>query len=142
MAEIRVIYHSRTGNTQKVADAIAQECGVEAIDVTVPHVLGKTDLLFVGMGIYANHPDSSLMDYLDQLPVNSIKGAALFSTSATGKDHMELAVNLLTHKGITVYPRRLHLKGSWLFLSKGHPDASELSQARRYAEEVMAAFNG
>ena len=98
MANVNVIFHSRGGNTMKIADAIADICGVEAIDITTPHNITSSDLLFIGMGIYAGKPDPLLLDYLDQLPVNSILGAAVFSTSATGSDHMALAVNLLEHK--------------------------------------------
>lgn len=47
------------------------------------------------MGVYAGHPDNGLMDYLDQLPVNTIRGAAIFSTSARGVDNTQLVVNLL-----------------------------------------------
>ena len=141
MTVINVIYQSRGGNTQKVAEAIAEICGVEPVNILEPSNIAQSDLLFVGMGIYAGKPDNAILDYLDQLPVNSIKGAALFSTSATGTDHMALIVNLLEHKGITVYPRHLLLKGKFLWLNKGKPGEEELELARDFAEEVLDAFN-
>ncbi len=141
MTVINVIYQSRGGNTQKVAEAIAEQCGVEAVNIVEPHNISGSDLLFVGMGIYAGKPDSSLLDYLDQLPVNAIKGAAVFSTSAAGVDHMELAVNLLEHKGITVYPKHLVLKGRFLLMNKGKPGPEEIAQAKGFADEVLGAFN-
>jgi flavodoxin I len=141
MTVVNVIYQSRGGNTKKVADAIAEVCGVEAVDIHDPHNITSSDLLFIGMGIYAGKPESSVLDYLDQLPVNTIKGAALFNTSATGSDHMELAVNLLEHKGIAVYPRHLLLRGRFLFLNKGKPGRKELRKARAFAQEVLGAFN-
>ena len=141
MANVNIIYHSRGGNTMKVADAMAEVCGIEAIDITTPHNITSSDLLFIGMGIYAGKPDPILLDYLDQLPVNSILGAALFSTSATGKDHMALAVNLLEHKGIQVYPRHLNLKGQFLFMNKGKPGDKEIRKAQNFAQEVLGAFN-
>ena len=121
MTVINVIYSSRSGNTKKIADAIAYECEVDAIDVHEPNNITGTDLLFVGMGIYAGKPDGDMLDYLDQLPVNAIKGAAVFSTSATGNDHLGLAINLLEHKGVQVYPRHLLLKGKFLLMNKGKP---------------------
>ena len=141
MTVVNVIYQSRGGNTQKIAEAIAEECGVEAVDIHEPNNIFGTDLLFVGMGVYAGKPDSSMLDYLDQLPVNAIKGAAVFSTSATGADHMALAVNLLEHKGIAVYPRHLLLKGRFLFLNKGKPGPEEIETAKDFAYEVLNAFN-
>ncbi|MBR4455454.1 MAG: hypothetical protein IKS32_04425 [Solobacterium sp.] len=141
MTVINVIYSSRSGNTKKIADAIAYECEVDAIDVHEPNNITGTDLLFVGMGIYAGKPDGDMLDYLDQLPVNAIKGAAVFSTSATGNDHLGLAINLLEHKGVQVYPRHLLLKGKFLLMNKGKPGEEELEEARDFAYEVMDAFN-
>ena len=85
--------------------------------------------------------NQTMLDYLDQLPVNAIKGAALFSTSATGTDHLALAVNLLEHKGIAVYPRHLLVKGRFLLMNKGKPGEEELEKARDFAAEVLDAFN-
>ena len=141
MTVVNVIYQSRGGNTEKIARTIADECGVEAVDIHEPNNISRSDLLFVGMGIYAGKPDSSMLDYLDQLPVNAIKGAALFSTSATGTDHLALAVNLLEHKGIAVYPRHLLVKGRFLLMNKGKPGEEELEKARDFAAEVLDAFN-
>ena len=139
---VNVIYYSRKGNTQKVADAIAEVCGVKAIDIAQPHSLGETDLLFIGMGVYAGKADQSLLDYLDNLPVNIIKGAALFSTSASGKDRSEMVVNLLEHKGIVVYPKHLCLKGQFLFLNPKRPNEEDIEVAKKYAQEVLNAFRG
>ena len=141
MTVVNVIYQSRGGNTVKVAEAIARVCGVEAYDIHTPHNIRSSDLLFVGMGIYGGKPDASLLDYLDQLPVNTIKGAAVFSTSAGKSDHMELAVNLLEHKGIQVYPRQLVLRGQFLMFNKGRPGKEEISRAHAFAREVLNAFN-
>ncbi len=142
MATVNVVYLSKKGNTEKVAKAIAAVCGVEAIDVSEPHAIGETDLLFIGMGVYAGKPDQALLNYLDNLPVNTIKGAALFSTSASGKDRTELIVNLLEHKGITVYPKHLSLKGKFLFLNGDRPNNSDLRMAENFASEVLESFQG
>ncbi|MBQ9329242.1 MAG: hypothetical protein IJ225_12010 [Solobacterium sp.] len=142
MNEINVIYQSRGGNTEVIAKAIAEECGVAAYDIESAVNVSGSDLLFVGMGIYAGKPDSSLLDYLDQLPVNVIKGAAVFTTSATGGEHAALVINLLEHKGIQVYPRHLNVKGKFLFMNKGKPGKDEVKEARDFAREVLDAFNG
>lgn len=142
MAVVNVVYYSKKGNTQKVAEAIAEVCGVEAFDIEEPHTIGETDLLFIGMGIYAGKPDQLLLDYLDNLPVNTIRGAALFSTSARGKDSTELVVHLLKHKGITIYPKRLTIKGQFLFFNRGRPNEKDLKKAKNFAKEVLQSFQG
>lgn len=142
MTTVNVIYLSKKGNTEKIAKAIAEVCEVEAIDITEPHALGDTDLLFIGMGVYAGKPDALLLNYLDNLPANSIKGAAIFMTSASGKDYSALVVNLLEHKGITVYPKRLVQKGKFLFMNRKRPNPTDLRIAQSFAEEVLNSFQG
>lgn len=139
---VNVIYYSRKGHTKMVADAVAKIAEVEAIDITKSHTLGDTDLLFIGTGIYAGKPDQVLLDYIDNLPANMIKGAAIFSTSASGKDRMEMLVNLLEHKGIVVYPRHLCVKGQYFFLAMRHPDINDLKKAHEFAQEVLDSFQG
>lgn len=142
MISTTVIYQSRKGNTKKVAEAIAEVTDAELIDIHVPSVLPQTDLLFVGMGIYAGKPDQDLLDYLELLPVNEIRGAAVFSTSCKGNDCMELAINILEHKGITVYPVHLALKGKFLFMNRKLPGVEELTRAKEFALQVQRSFNG
>lgn len=137
---VKVIYQSRGGRTKKVADAIAEECGVMASNITEPTALADTDLLFVGMGIYSGKPDQYLLDYLDQLPMNSIRGAAVFSTSGTGNDRMELAISMLQHKGITVYPIHCCIRGKGLFFGRKRPNESDIKKARAFARQVLSAF--
>ena len=142
MPIVNVIYHTRSRHTEKIAEAIAREAGIEAINISEPHTLPETDLLFIGTGIYAGKPDDLLIDYLDQLPVNRIRGAAIFSTSAAGSDKTELIVNMLTHKGIAIYPERFTCRGKFLFLAKGHPDEEDCRNAASFARKVLNAYNG
>ena len=139
---INVIYLSKKGHTEAAAEAIAQQCGVTAIDISTPHVLPASDLLFVGMGIYAGKPDEALLKYLDDLPVGSFKGAAIFSTSCMAKDQTELAVNLLKHKNIEVFNNHLSLPGQFLFLQRKRPNKQDLAAAARWTQKVLDAFNG
>lgn len=139
---VNVIYLSKKGHTEAVAEAIAQQCGVTAIDISTPHVLPASDLLFVGMGIYAGKPDEALLKYLDDLPVGSFKGAAIFSTSCTAKDQTELAVNLLKHKNIEVFNNHLSLPGQFLFMKRKRPNNKDLEAAARWTQKVLDAFNG
>ena len=80
MPSVNLIYHSRNHHTEIIAEAIAEAITCEAIDISRPHTLPETDLLFIGTGINGAKPDDAVIDYLDQLPVNKILGAAVFST--------------------------------------------------------------
>ena len=50
--KIAVRYYTRSGNTKKLAEAIADAVKVDAKDVTVP-LMKKADILFLGCSYYA-----------------------------------------------------------------------------------------
>ena len=137
-----VVYMSKKGGAKRIAEAIAAECGTEPLDIAERHVLGQTDLLFVGTGIYGAKPEQELMGYLDNLPLNTIRGAAVFSVSRDGRDHTELMVNLLRHKGIAVYPKHFFCPKQTLFRNHGRPNSVDIVDARAFAREVLDAFQG
>ncbi len=141
MAVIRVLYASKKGKTKKVADAIAEVCGVEAIDMNIPSVIGSSDILFIGVPVYRGKAEPAVLDYLDQLPVNVIRGAALFCVSTDGVDHTGFVVNCLEHKGIEVYPRHKTVIGSSMFKNKGRPNEKDIEEAKEWAREVLSACN-
>jgi len=80
-----VVYFSRGGKTRKVAEAIAQELGCEAVDVKkeTPDVSG-VELLTVGSGEYG-WLHKTLQGFLDSLQPSSNKKAAVFATAAGPK---------------------------------------------------------
>lgn len=49
--EIKVRYFSKSGNTRKLADAIAEETHCTAQDISVP-LDGYADILFLGAAVY------------------------------------------------------------------------------------------
>lgn len=142
MNSINVFYQSRNGCTQKIAEVIAEVCGVSAVNIEIPARVSHADLIFVGMDSYNGRVDDSVYDFLDQLPVNSIRGAALFSVSKRGGNHLALVINMLEHKGIAVYPKQLLLKGKYHLSNRSHPDEDDLQAARNFAAEVLSAYNG
>jgi flavodoxin len=63
-----VLYASKSGNTQKIADAIASElnCKANRIDEKTGSSgidLNDADLVFVGTGIYAGTPNADMDRY-------------------------------------------------------------------------------
>lgn len=58
-----VVYYSRGGKTRKVAEAIAQQLGCEAVDVKKesPDVAG-VDMLIVGSGQYPTKLQKTILE--------------------------------------------------------------------------------
>lgn len=49
---VEVRYYSKTGNTKKLAEAVAKAAGVEAKTTSSP-IMEGTDILFLGSSVYA-----------------------------------------------------------------------------------------
>ena len=47
-----VRYYTKTGNTKRLADAVAKVCGVEALPINEP-ITEKVDIIFLGNSYYA-----------------------------------------------------------------------------------------
>lgn len=139
MANISVIYFSKGRDLNVLAKIVSEVCGVEGIDMSKPHSLEQTDLLFIGIDARSGKTDQAVIDYLETLPVNSIRGAALFSVSKDGKDYTEFVSAQLMHKGVTMYPKNLVIHSSSLFSKLKIED---LEKTRKYTETVLESFNG
>ena len=48
-----VLFRSMTGHSKKIANAVAAELGVEALNIKNKPVLQNIDLLFIAGGIYS-----------------------------------------------------------------------------------------
>ena len=58
-----VRYFTKTGNTKKLADAIAQELGIEAKEITAP-LEEKTDILFLCNSVYWAGVDGKVKQFI------------------------------------------------------------------------------
>jgi flavodoxin len=109
---IAVRYYSRSGNTQKVAEYIAEAAGVEAVSVDAKDAAlsEKVDILFIGGALYAYGIDDNLKQYLKGLSSDKVGKAVVFSTSWLSKHALDLIKNGLTEKGIPVESETLYFK--------------------------------
>ena len=137
------------GNTRVVAEALA---GVLNAQILAPEeltaaILGRADRIGFGSGIYLMNFDRRLRDCIDALPAMSGRDAFIFATSGlpeppfrpyTDKLRSRLeargcrVVGTFTCRGLDTWgPFRL-VGG----VSKGHPTATDLEQARQFAAEL------
>ncbi len=107
-----VRYYSRTGNTKKVAEVMAEALKVEAISTDSPDaaITDKVDTLFIGGGLYAYGIDKNLAAYIDNLDADMVKRAVVFSTSWLSKHAIDIIRKSLQAKGITVDEKTCYLK--------------------------------
>ncbi|MHB8107127.1 MAG: flavodoxin family protein [Candidatus Cryosericum sp.] len=135
----RVFYHSMTGNTRKVADAIASAVGCVAESVVDGTVVEPVDLLFLGAAVHGGDIDASVKDFIEGLDPAIVKQVTVFSTGfeqdkgkATG-----IMKDLLALKGIAVTDKCYFCRGRFLLFNRRHPNDQDLAGAEEFARSVL-----
>lgn len=131
-----VIYYSMTGNTKKLAEAIATELNVAAEHVNPNIKLANESLLFLGTGLYGPFQSGGLKGFVDGNHFEERK-VALFGTSGEGKGRELGALeDAVTTKGAEIVGK-FHCKGEFLFfINRKHPTSEDLKRARNFARGI------
>jgi len=101
--KVLIIYDSIFGNTEKIAQAISNYIGskenVETLRVSdvKPEKLIGLELLIVGSPTRAFKPTKAIMNFLNKIPLNGLKGVkvAAFDTRISTADMNSRFLNLL-----------------------------------------------
>jgi len=130
-----VIYYSLTGNTRKVADAIAAELDVVAESAKTKDMLAQDSLVFLGAGLYGPLRGWGFRRFIDRNCFDGRK-VALFGTSGEGKGKEVGALEeAVVAKGAEVVGS-FFCRGRFLFLKRDHPTSKDLGNARKFAREM------
>lgn len=99
--EKAVRYYSKSGNTKKIAEAIAKGAGVNAISITdEPALKERCEVLFLGGAPYANIMDPQLRKYAETLNPEMAGRVVLFTTSNWSRRTVLALKKILNEKGI------------------------------------------
>ncbi|MCM1235084.1 MAG: flavodoxin [Ruminococcus flavefaciens] len=131
---IAIRYYTRSGHTEKLANAIAKKINVEAENVSVP-LAGRTDLLFLGCSYYAFDMAKEVKDFIAENKDN-IGEIVCFGTSAMMKSMKKPMKKLTDAYGIRLSDEEFHCRGEFKFTNKGRPNAEDLQKAAIFAERV------
>jgi flavodoxin len=135
---IRVKYHSTTGNTKKVAEAISETAGVQAEQILENSTVEAVDLLFIGDGIYAGKTNINTVNFIKTLNSDKVKNAAVFGTYGGQEKAIVGMKELLKAQGINVMEESFGCRGkAWFFLNRKHPDSQELANAKKFADNIL-----
>ena len=132
---ICVRYFSRGGNTKKVAEAIAEELGVEALDIT--NAVEEADVLFLGSSMYAFTVDKNIKKFVSELKSNNTKMIVNFSTSASDSSTHKKVNKCVKDPNIQYYREHFSIPGEFLKMNKGRPNEEDLKAAKEFARKVI-----
>ena len=102
---IAVRYCSKTtfGNTRRIAEAIAEGIGVEAVSILdEPKLKEKADFLFLGGAPYANIMAPELREYANNIDPAMVSKVVLFTTSNWSRRTVHALKKILKSKEISV----------------------------------------
>ena len=128
---IAVRYYTKTGNTKRLAEAVANAVGVEALPISEP-VAEPVDILFLGNSYYAFSIDPEVREFvasLDKEKVGKIVnfGSAAMLNSTFKKVKAEAPMD----------EREFHCKGEFKGIHKGRPNEEDLKAAAEFAKTIV-----
>jgi len=134
-----VIYYSKTGNTKKVAEAIAAELEVTAKDVKTAGMVPPEAFIFLGTGCYGATLPKEIEKFMKQ---NKFKGriVALFTTSAFGSVVERGLIEKQITENDAIITHNFKCYGHFLTMKKKHPTREELEKAGDFARTVAVTM--
>jgi len=134
--KVAVRYFTKTGNTKRLATAVAEELGVEALPLTVP-LEEPVDMLFLGNSYYAFSIDPEVRDFIRSLDKNKVGRIVNFGSAAMLNSTWKKVKAEADKVGIMVDSREFHCKGEFKGLHKGRPNAEDLKAVADFARTVI-----
>ncbi len=129
-----VRYYTKTGNTKRLAEAIARELGVEALPISVP-ISEKVDLLFLGNSYYAFTIDPEVRQFVGSLDKNLVGKIVNFGTAAMLNSTYKKVKSVASKVGIEMDPNEFHCRGEFNGLHKGRPNEEDLKAAVEFVKK-------
>ena len=133
--KIAVRYYTKTGNTKRLAEAIAKAAGAEALPISVP-VAEPVDILFLGNSYYAFTIDPEVRAFVASLDREKVGRIVNFGSAAMMKSTWKKVKAVADKAGIRMDEREFHCKGEYKNFHKGKPDEADLKAAAEFARQI------
>ena len=134
--KIAVRYYTKTGNTKRLAEAVAKAVGTEAQPVSVP-VTEPVDILFLGNSYYAFSIDPEVRSFIRSLDKSKIGRIVNFGSAAMLNSTYKKVKAEADKAGIPMDEREFHCKGEFKGVHKGKPDESDLKAVAEFAKKIV-----
>ena len=133
---IAVRYYTKTGNTKRLAEAVANAVGVEALPISEP-VAEPVDILFLGNSYYAFSIDPEVREFVASLDKEKVGKIVNFGSAAMLNSTFKKVKAEADKVGIPMDEREFHCKGEFKGIHKGRPNEDDLSAAAEFAKTIV-----
>ena len=134
--KIAVRYYTKTGNTKRLAEAIAKAVGVEALPINIP-ITESVDILFLGNSYYAFTIDPEVRQFVESMDKEKVGKIVNFGSAAMMNSTWKKVKAVADKAGISMDEREFHCKGEFKGIHKGKPDETDLRAAAEFAKKIV-----
>ncbi len=134
--KVAVRYYTKTGNTKRLAEAVAAAVGVEALPISMP-VTEAVDILFLGNSYYAFSIDPEVRKFVASLDPGLVGKIVNFGSAAMLNSTYKKVKAEADKAGIPMDEREFHCRGEFKGIHKGKPDESDLRAAAAFAKKII-----
>lgn len=128
-------YYSKSGNTEKLANAISEVLDVPAYDIS--HELTEdVDVLFFGSGVYGCALDPAVVKYISNIGVN-VGELVNFSTSGMMTSNYYLIKNVINTTNISLSDCEFHCPGSFVGLNANRPNEEDIVNVKKFVYDFL-----
>ncbi len=129
-------YYTKTGNTRRLAEAMAKELGVEALPISEP-VTEPVDFLFLGNSYYAFNIDPEVKKFVSSLDKEKVGKIVNFGSAAMLNSTYKKVKAEADKVGIAMDDKEFHCKGEFKGIHKGRPNDADVKAAAEFAKQYL-----
>ena len=133
--KIAVRYYTKTGNTKRLAEAVAEAVGAEAPPLSAP-ITEPVDILFLGNSYYAFSIDPEVREFVASLDKEKVGKIVNFGSAAMLNSTFKKVKAEADKVGIPMDEREFHCKGEFKGIHKGRPNEEDLNAAAEFAKTI------
>lgn len=134
--KIAVRYYTKTGNTKRLAEAVAAAVGAQALPIGCP-IDEPADILFLGNSYYAFTIDPEVRKFIASLDKSKVGRIVNFGSAAMLNSTYKKVKAEAAKVGIPVDAREFHCKGEFKGIHKGKPDETDLAAVAAFAKSFL-----
>ena len=131
-----VRYYTKTGNTKRLAEAVAEALGVAALPISEP-VAEPVELLFLGNSYYAFSIDPEVRNFIRGLDRAKVGRIVNFGSAAMLNSTYKKVKAEADKIGVPMDQREFHCRGEFKGIHKGRPNAEDLAAAEAFARSFL-----
>lgn len=128
-------YYTKSGNTKKLADAIAEVLNIEAKLIS-EELEEDVDILFLGSSIYGSSIDPSVKNFFNNINVN-IGLLVNFSTAGIMQSSYNQIKDICNNNEIPISTDEFHCPGSFAGMNKNRPDEADIENIKNFTRKFL-----